>query len=128
MHKRGKIIEIRGFKGLFTAIFIVCCLVTGFTVFPGFVAMKCWNLLVPYITDMPQMQLLHGVILWAIVFLIWFAFNGHMPSFHFGCHPAMNDEEIKDFIEAIKKEKEHQLQQTLEMSREDKKDEQGDNE
>ena len=90
------------------AIFIVCCLVTGFTVFPGFVAMKCWNLLVPYITDMPQMHLLHGIMLWAIVFLIWFAFNGHLPSLHFGCNPAMDDDEIRDFIDAIKKEKEQQ--------------------
>lgn len=125
MHKRGRIIEIRGFRGIITAIFIVCCLATGFTVFPGFVAMKCWNLLAPYITDMPQMQLLHGVILWAIIFLIWFAFNGHMPSFHFGCNPAMNDEEIKEFIETLKKEKEKHQQQ-LEIQNNEQSDDKGD--
>ncbi len=126
MHKRGRIIEIRGFKGLLTAIFIVCCLATGFTVFPGFIAMKCWNLLVPYITDMPQMNLLHGVMLWAIVFLIWFAFNGHLPSLHFGCNSPMNDEEIKDFIEAIKKEKERQSQQQIEMIKDENDEDKGD--
>lgn len=124
MHKRGRIIEIRGFRGLFMAIFIVCCLVTGFTVFPGFVAMKCWNLLVPYVTDMPQMHLLHGIMLWAIVFLIWFAFNGHLPSLHFGCNPAMDDDEIRDFIDAIKKEKEQQ--QHIEMSNDENSNDKGD--
>lgn len=104
MHKRGRIIEIRGFKGILTAIFIFCCIVTGFTVFPGFIAMNIWNLLTPYINNMPQMNLLHGVMLWAICFLIWFAFKGKMPSMHFGCAPAMNDEEIREFVEQIKKE------------------------
>ncbi|MBQ2644961.1 hypothetical protein IJG14_05245 [bacterium] len=106
MNKHGRIIEIRGFKGILTAIFIVCCLVTGFTVFPGFIAMNIWNMITPYITDMPQMSLIHGVMLWAIVFLIWFAFNGRFPSFHFGCHSAMNEEEIKEFVEKIQKERE----------------------
>lgn len=122
MHKRGRIIEIRGFRGLLTALFIICCLITGFTVFPGFIAMKCWNLLVPYITDMPQMQLFHGIMLWTIIFLIWFAFNGHFPSLHFGCNTAMNDEEIKDFIETIKREKE----QHVEMPHEENSDKKGD--
>ena len=68
--------------------------------------MHIWNLITPYVTDMPQMSLLHGVMLWAIVFLIWFAFNGRFPSFHFGCQNAMNDEEIREFVEKIKKEHE----------------------
>lgn len=106
MNKHGRIIEIRGLKGLLTAIFIICCLITGFTVFPGFIAMNIWNLIAPYITDMPQMTLLHGVMLWAILFLIWFAFKGKMPSLHFGCQSAMNDEEIREFVERIQKEQE----------------------
>lgn len=104
MNKHGRIIEIRGFRGLLLAIFIFCCLVTGFTVFPGFIAMHAWNLLVPYINNMPQMQLIHGVMLWAICFLIWFAFNGRMPSLHFGCQAPMDEEEIKEFVEKIKQE------------------------
>ncbi len=106
MNKHGRIIEIRGFRGILTALFVLCCLVTGFTVFPGFVAMTAWNFVSQYITDMPQMTLLHGVMLWAILFLIWFAFNGKMPSFHFGCESAMNDEEIRDFVEKVKQEQE----------------------
>lgn len=100
MNKHGKVIEIRGIKGLFLAIFIACCLVTGFTVFPGFVAMHIWNLFTPYITDMPTMSLIHGVMLWGIVFLVWFAFNGKMPSFQFGCKTTtLDEEEFKKFIE-----------------------------
>ncbi len=105
MNRRGRIIEIRGIKGLLTVIFILCCLITGFTVFPGFIAMHIWNLITPYIQDMPQMSLIHGVMLWAICFLIWFAFNGKIPSMHFGCTPGMNDEEIREFVERIKQER-----------------------
>ena len=100
MNKLGKVIEIRGIRGLFLAIFVACCLVTGFTVFPGFVAMHIWNLFTPYITDMPSMTLIHGVMLWAILFLVWFAFNGKLPSLHFGCQPVvMDEEEFKKFME-----------------------------
>lgn len=106
MNKHGRIIEIRGIKGLLTAIFIVCCLITGFTVFPGFIAMHAWNFISLYVTDMPHMTLLHGIMLWAILFLIWFAFNGRFPSLHFGCQSAMNDEEIREFVEKIQREQE----------------------
>lgn len=104
MNKHGRIIEIRGLKGLLTAIFIFCCLVTGFTVFPGFIAMHAWNLVTSYIPNMPSMHLIHGIMLWAICFLIWFAFNGKMPSMHFGCSQAMDEEEIREFVEKIQKE------------------------
>lgn len=104
MNKHGRVIEIRGFRGLLTALFVVCCLVTGFTVFPGFIAMHIWNLFTPYVTDMPQMQLIHGVMLWAICFLIWFAFYGKIPSLHFGCNKPMDEEEIRQFVEKIQQE------------------------
>lgn len=106
MNKHGRIIEIRGIKGLLTAIFVVCCLITGFTVFPGFIAMHIWNLFTPYVTDMPQMNLLHGIMLWGIIFLIWFAFFGKFPSLHFGCQGAMSEEEIRQFVEKIREEQE----------------------
>ena len=117
MNKHGRIIEIRGFRGILTALFVLCCLVTGFTVFPGFLAMSAWNFIVPYVIDMPQMTLLHGVMLWAIVFLIWFAFNGKMPSFHFGCESTMNDEEIREFVEKVRQE-----QEKLEEEKSDKEE------
>ena len=62
--------------------------------------MHIWNLFTPYITDMPAMTLIHGVMLWAILFLVWFAFNGQLPSLHFGCQPVvMDEEEFKKFVE-----------------------------
>jgi hypothetical protein len=104
MNKHGGIIEIRGLKGLFTAIFIVCCLITGFTVFPGFIAMNIWNLITPYITDMPHMNLIQGVLLWAIVFTLWFSFNGKMPTLNFCCERRMDEKEIQEFVSKIKEE------------------------
>lgn len=106
MNKRGRIIEIRGFKGLLTAIFIFCCLVTGFTVFPGFIAMNLWNVIAKNVTNMPSMQLLHGVMLWAIIFLIWYAFSGKQFSLHFGCEGSMSDERLQELVEQIQRENE----------------------
>ncbi len=112
MNKHGGIIEIRGIKGIITAIFALCCIATGFTVFPGFVAMHIWNLFTPYITDMPQMTLIHGIMLWAILFLIWFAFNGKPLSLHFGCDATMSEEEIKELMEKVNtSEKAEQIEQ-----------------
>ena len=104
MNKHGRIIEIRGFKGLVTAIFVLCCIITGFTVFPGFIAMNVWNFIAKNVTDMPTMQLLHGVMLWAIIFLIWYAFSGKHFALHFGCNSS--DEKLKEIVEQIRRENE----------------------
>lgn len=122
MNKHGRVIEIRGFKGILAAIFIVCCLVTGFTVFPGFVAMHIWNFFVPYVMNMPAMHLGHGVMLWAIVFLIWFAFFGKMPSLHFGCRSQMDDEEIREFVAKMRKEQAELLKNPDDEQLNDKED------
>jgi len=102
MNKRGKIIEIRGIKGLLIAIFAGCCIITGFTVFPGYIAMNLWNLVAKYIDNMPTMQLLHGVMLWIIVFLLWYAFGGKYLGIHIGFDPS--DENIKELVEQIQYE------------------------
>lgn len=52
------------------------------------------------------MSLLHGVILWVIIFLLWYAFNGKPLALHFGCNRPMSEEEIKSMIERIQKEQE----------------------
>jgi len=104
MNKKGRIIEIRGFKGLFIAIFAGCCIITGFTVFPGYIAMNAWNFIAKYITDMPSMQLLHGVMLWIIMFLLWYAFSGKQFGLHIGYDPS--DERLQELVEQIQREKE----------------------
>ena len=102
MNKRGRIIEIRGFKGLMLAIFIGCCLITGFTVFPGYIAMNIWNFLSKYTSVLPTMHLLHGVMLWAIIFLLWYAFSGKQFAIHFGCDPT--EERLQELVEQIQRE------------------------
>ena len=47
-----------------------------------------------------------------------------MPSLRFGCNPSMDDEEIRDFIEAIKKDKEQQ--QHIEMTNDNNSNDKGD--
>lgn len=97
-------IEIKGIKGLLTAIFVISCFLTGLMVLPGFLAMQMWNFIAHYITNMPQMQLLHGVMLWGIIFLIWYAFNGCFPLVRFGSTRVMTPQEINEIIERMKQE------------------------
>lgn len=104
MNKKGRIIEIRGFKGLMLAVFAGCCIVTGFTVFPGYIAMSLWNITAKYIPDMPTMQLLHGVMLWIIIFLLWYAFSGRQFGLQIGYDPS--DERLQELVEQIQRENE----------------------
>lgn len=67
-----KIIKIDGFKGLFTAAFIVCCLFAGFVISPGYVAMHLWNKYLVNLFMFPQLNLFQGVLLWGIVFLSYY--------------------------------------------------------
>ena len=70
MKNRPKIIQICGIKGILTALFIVTCLAAGFIAFPGYVAMTIWNHFTTGIT--PAINLYQGILLWAIVAIIYF--------------------------------------------------------
>ena len=100
MKRNAKIIQINGFRGLIMAMFIVTCLVAGFVIFPGFVAMNIWNHFATYI---PQLNLYQGVLLWTIVALIGFILNKQSFSVTFASPKELNDEEMNALIGAIKK-------------------------
>ena len=67
MRRNARIIQINGFRGLLTALFIITCLAAGFIAFPGFVAMNIWNYFAG--SNVPQINLYQEILLWAIIFL-----------------------------------------------------------
>lgn len=102
MNKNYRVIKINGFRGVLTAIFVVCCLVTGFVVFPGWVAMHLWNYIASFYILMPKMQLMHGVILWAIIALSIYGLNNNRMLIGFSTPPSLSEDQIKDIMTRVK--------------------------
>ncbi len=76
MNKHFRIIDVNGFRGLVLFLFIVGCLACGFIAFPGYLAMLLWNTAAPSIA-LPEINLLQGILLWAIVAFSIYMFSNH---------------------------------------------------
>ena len=99
MKRNAKIIQIHGLRGIVMAMFIVTCLIAGFVIFPGFVAMNIWN---HFATFIPQLNIYQGVLLWSIVALVGFIVNKQSFSVSFASPKELNEEEMNMLMERIK--------------------------
>lgn len=102
MNKNYKVIKINGFRGIITALFVIGCAITGFAVFPGWVLMHIWNYLASIFITMPEMELLHGIILWAIVGLSIYGINNNRFLIGFSSQKSLQEEQIKDIMDKVK--------------------------
>ena len=100
MKRNAKIIQISGIKGLITALFVVTCLAAGFVAFPGFVAMNIWNHFAGF--TVPEINLYQGILLWAIVALVYFIANKQSFSVSFESPKELNEEEMNVLMERIR--------------------------
>ena len=100
MKRNAKIIQISGIKGLITALFVVTCLAAGFVAFPGFVAMNIWNHFSG--STVPEINLYQGILLWAIVALVYFIANKQSFSVSFESPKELNEEEMNALMERIR--------------------------
>lgn len=103
MNKKFNILKISGFKGILIVLFVAGCLVAGFLIFPGWICKGLWNFTASYVTQMPVMNLLHGVILWCIIALSSYALNKGKFAVSFTSSPsvAASDERIKEIMRKI---------------------------
>lgn len=99
MKRNAKIIQINGLRGLVMAMFILTCLVAGFVIFPGFVAMNVWN---TFATFIPKLNIYQGVLLWSIIAFILFVLNKQTFSVTFASPKELNDEEMNALMDRIK--------------------------
>ena len=106
MKKNAKIIQISGFRGILTAIFVVVCLAAGFIVFPGYVAMNIWN---HFSNVLPQINLMQGVLLWAIVALSCYIANKQKFAISFASPQELSDEEMEDLMERVRMQSQARL-------------------
>lgn len=102
MKKNLKVIQIRGFKGLFMALFIISCLIAGFIAFPAFLSMNAWNYLCSKVTSLPEINFFQGLLLWAILAFSAFIFNNKKFIVSFNSEQELSEDEVKQVISRIK--------------------------
>lgn len=100
MRKSAKIIQINGFRGLLTAIFVVTCLIAGFVAFPGYVAMNLWNRFVS--SYVAPINLLQGILLWAMIAITYFIISKQSFAVSFGRPKELDDAEMNELMDRIR--------------------------
>ena len=104
MKKKLNVIQIKGMKGLLLAVFVVCCAIAGFIVFPGWLGMNLWNLGASYIESLPNIGLFQGVLLWAILVTSYFLFRKEKVVVCFKSPEGLSEEELKSVFADMKKQ------------------------
>ena len=104
MKKNLNVIQIKGIKGLIMLVMVGCCLVAGFIVFPGWVAMNIWNVLASLVNNAPSIGIIQGVLLWGIIVASYFTFRKERVVVCMKTHQVLNEEELKAVFADIKKQ------------------------
>mgnify|MGYP003571377555 CR=1 FL=1 len=99
---RLRVIQISGFRGILSAIFIVTCLIAGFVGFPAYVLANLWN---RFFTALPQIGMFQGLILWGIL-AVSYAILNRKGKYIMAFEPrTVQPNELKDIIREIKAQK-----------------------
>ena len=104
MKKNLNVIQIKGVKGLIMLVMVGCCLVAGFIVFPGWVAMNIWNVLASLVNNAPPIGIIQGVLLWGIIVASYFTFRKERVVVCMKTPQGLNEEELKAVFADIKKQ------------------------
>lgn len=104
MKKKLNVIQIKGIRGLIMAAFVVSCLAAGFIVFPGWLSMNIWNLMVDYTNNLPTIGLVQGVLLWGILVAAYFTFRKEKLIVCMKSPQGLSDEELKSVFADMKKQ------------------------
>ena len=96
--KKVRMVEVRGISGLLKLLYIGICLVAGFAVFPGVALMYLWNtFLVPF-ANIPTIDLLQGLLLYAIFVTCYMIYNKPKFSISCGSFSDLSDEELEQIF------------------------------
>lgn len=120
--KNFKVITINGFRGIIAAIFIVCGLVAGFIISPGWVCMKLWNHVFEYSNHISTMNIYQGILLWSIIALVIYALNNKKALIGFGTCTGLSQDQIRDIMERTRKAEERFIQEIKEKKFENNSD------
>lgn len=102
MKRSTRVIQIKGVRGLFLTLFIICCLIAGFVVFPALLTMHIWNHLAVSTGSFPTIDFNAGVLLWAIIIFSIYLFNKRKFIVSFNSKQELTEEEVKEVVSKIK--------------------------
>ena len=121
--RKAKIIQITGIRGLLMVCFIVACLVAGFIVFPGYVAMHIWNYLVSFTYSVPAINIYQGILLWGIFAITGYIINDKKQFLVAYKSPAqLSEEEMKKLMERVKLQSQARMLKSMIINAKDYKD------
>ena len=103
--KRNKlrVIQIQGFRGILSALFVVTCLIAGFVGFPSLMLTKGWNYMALSTLAVPEIGFFQGVILWGILAISYVIINKKQKFLvAFEAPRPKSPKEIRDIINEIK--------------------------
>lgn len=83
-------------------MFIIAGLVMGFVISPGVLAMLIWNHFSVANETFPQINVVQGVMLWAMIALTLYMTNNKKGFVSFKSATKLNDKELKDLMERVK--------------------------
>ena len=109
MKKNLNIIQIKGFRGILYIAFLGCCFVAGFGWFPGWTCMKLWNILSVHVSQIPQIGLFQGILLWGIIAASYFTFRKEKLVVCMKTSEGLNEDELKTVFDNIKKQTNEEL-------------------
>ena len=98
MNKNFRVITINGIRGMLMAIFLVLGLIAGFVISPGWLCMTLWNHYAAEALNLAFMNLIQGIMLWAIIALSLYALNNRHMLIGFGSYQGLSPEQVKDIM------------------------------
>lgn len=104
MKKNFRVIQINGFRGICLALAIVTCLIAGFVVFPGVLAMFAWNFVSVKTAMVPTVGVLQGTLLWGIIVVSYMIIKKRAVMISFKAPTELSEQELDEVMERIKME------------------------
>ncbi len=109
MKKNFNVIQINGFKGILLLIGAAMCLAAGFIVFPGIVMKYSWNFIASYLSFVPAIGIIQGVLLWGIIVVSYFAFKKKGFFVEFKSADDLSREEMDAVMQRIRMERQSDI-------------------
>lgn len=106
MKRNFRVVQIKGFRGLFLSLFIVCCIIAGFIAFPSFIAMNIWNYLALKTSSFPSININEAILLWAIIVFSIYLFNKKKFIVSFNSQQELTEDEVRDVVSKFKSQTE----------------------
>ena len=101
MRKKLRVIQIHGVRGICMALGIVSCLIAGFVVFPGMVAMNIWNFISVKTALIPSLGLIQGILLWGITVVTYMITKKNNLIVSFKAPTELTEEEIDEVMKRV---------------------------